>query len=538
MGARKGSHTINSGVINRLRQQTYIRTVFTFTYQPALRPALPCIYGPLDYRDQRALFERIDSILSTSGLEQEFIRLTSAERKTDMQAATVARLERFAKISVLALRSNIARNLTGLDHRDFCVRLADSSLLQWFLRVGEMGSIKVFAKSTSDRFARWASEQTVRTINEKLTALLAATQPGINSAGTPASSFGLSEPISFDDLYFDSTCVKADIHFPIDWVLLRDAARTLMKATVLIRKHGLKHRMPQEPLEFLSEMNTLCMKMTAKGRSADGKKQRKKVLREMKALEKRIASHANAHVQILKTRRQETDLTEPQAQLIITRIESVLDQLPAAIKQAHERIIGGRPVPNQDKILSLYDDSINVIKRGKAGAQVEFGNKLWLGETREGVIVDYKLYQDNPSDSILIKPALERLVGQQQLPISNVWGDRGLASKPNTALLEKRGICNGLCPRNVSELAEKLTNEKGFREGLKRRAATEGRIGIFKNAFLGRLLLAKGFEHRELAVNWAVLTHNLWVVARLAEAEKKRKADQEQKTAPPNRAAA
>ena len=41
--------------------------------------------------------------------------------------------------------------------------------------------------------------------------------------------------------------------------LLRDATRTLMKATHLIRKHGLKHRMPQEPLEFLSEMNTLCM---------------------------------------------------------------------------------------------------------------------------------------------------------------------------------------------------------------------------------------------------------------------------------------
>ena len=45
----------------------------TFTYQPALRPALPCVYGPLDYREQRALFIRIDGILSVSGLEQDFI---------------------------------------------------------------------------------------------------------------------------------------------------------------------------------------------------------------------------------------------------------------------------------------------------------------------------------------------------------------------------------------------------------------------------------------------------------------------------------
>ncbi len=83
--------------------------------------------------------------------------------------------------------------------------------------------------------------------------------------------------------------------------------------------------------------------------------------------------------------------------------------------------------------------------------------------------------------------------------------------------------------RNVSELAAKLANQQGFREGLKRRAATEGRIGIFKNVFLGRQLLAKGFDYRKLAVGWAVLTHNLWVVARMAEAEKKRREDQKLK---------
>jgi len=87
-------------------------------------------------------------------------------------------------------------------------------------------------------------------------------------------------------------------------------------------------------------------------------------------------------------------------------------------------------------------------------------------------------------------------------------------------------------------LADKLANQQGFHEGLKRRAATEGRIGIFKNVFLGRRLLAKGFEHRQLATGWAVLTHNLWVVARMAEAEKKRKGNQEQKVGTPQSQAA
>jgi hypothetical protein len=308
---------------------------------------------------------------------------------------------------------------------------------------------------------------------------------------------------------------------------LRDAARTLLKGTVIIRNHGLKNRMPQEPLEFLSEMNTLCMQMTAKNRAVNGKKQRKKVFREMKSLEKRIADHAAAHLAALKTRRDETDLSIGQAKQIINRMERVLDQLPTAIKQAHERIIGGRAIANEDKILSLYDDTVNVIVRGKAGANVEFGNKLWLGENRDGIIVDYKLYQDNPSDSSLAKPALERLLDDQNLVVKQVWGDRGLASKFNSAMLERREICDGFCPRDVTVLADKLANEEGFRDGLKRRAGTEARIGIFKNVFLGRPLLAKGFKHRELAVGWAALTHNLWVVARMAEAEKKRKEDQE-----------
>jgi hypothetical protein len=258
----------------------------------------------------------------------------------------------------------------------------------------------------------------------------------------------------------------------------------------------------------------------------------------MKALEKRIAGHARAHLTALKTRRHETDLSEAQAQQIIGRIVNVLGQLPAAVKQAHERMIGGRNVANKDKILSLYDDSLNVIVRGKAGANVEFGNKLWLGENSDGIIVDYKLYQDNPSDSSLAKPAIKRLVDDRKIEVKQVWCDRGLAGKLNTAMLERRGIGDGFCPRDVADLSDKLANEPGFREGLKRRAGTEARIGIFKNVFLSRPLLVRGFEHRELAVGWAVLTHNLWVVAHMAEAEKKRKEDQEQKVRPPKARAA
>ena len=53
----------------------------------------------------------------------------------------------------------------------------------------------------------------------------------------------------------------------------------------------------------------------------------------------------------------------------------------------------------------------------------------------------------------------------------------------------------------------------------RRRAQTEARTGLFKNNFLGRPLGMKGYKSRDQAVAWAVLTHNVWVLARQPKAE-------------------
>jgi len=64
--------------------------------------------------------------------------------------------------------------------------------------------------------------------------------------------------------------------------------------------------------------------------------------------------------------------------------------------------------------------------------------------------------------------------------------------------------------------------QASFRENQKRRGQTEERIGILKNRFLGNPLKSKGFASRQMSVAWAVLAHNLWVIARLPRAENQR----------------
>lgn len=114
------------------------------SYQPFLRPALPEVDGCKEYREERQLFIRIDELLRTFGLENDFIALCATHQKFTLKKATA----NFARNCVLALRSDIARHLKGLDHRDFCIRLADSPLLQWFLQIGRVDGVKAFATRT------------------------------------------------------------------------------------------------------------------------------------------------------------------------------------------------------------------------------------------------------------------------------------------------------------------------------------------------------------------------------------------------------
>ncbi len=420
--------------------------------------------------------------------------------------------ESYQRLCSQALRCNVARTLTGESFRRFGCRLAESGLLQWFCKLERLDvAVRIPGKSALQRYSQWLPEAEMRNVIDTLLASA--------SDGKGGQSLELAESLNLEAYFLDTTCVKLRIHFPVDWVLLRDAARTLMKATILIRKRNLKVRM-EEPEEFLKRMNRLCMKMTHARRKKDAKRARKAVLREMKKLSKIIAVHAERHRDLLEERWQETNLKAGEARQIVQRITTVLERLPQAIRQAHERIIGERQVKNAEKMLSLYEEHAAVYVRGKAGAEVEFGSQLLLGEAASGVIVDWELVGGKPqADTKMLGRSLERMKRMSAgEAIRQVSGDRGFDSEPNRALLKKERIYNAICPKSPAELKKKM-KDSDFVELQQRRSQTEARLAIFKNGFLGSPLLSKGYENQNREVAWSVLAHNLWVIARLPRAE-------------------
>jgi len=476
-----------------------------------LRPQLPTIVGNVDYLRLRRRLEEIDALLREGGVEADFV-----QRSLDRWVAKVKHTPgvqeqlRFQQRSRRALRCTILRTLLQEDYRGFSKQLAGNPLYHWFCLIDAVDQIRVPTKSELQRFAHWLPRAQMREILEGL----------LKTAIAKPRKLRLKEALDLEEYFVDSTCLKANVHFPTDWVLLRDGVRTLMKATLLIRREGLRGRM-KPPEEFLRQMNRLSIQMSQQARRGGSQRGRKRVLRAMKQLVGIVRGHARRHRDLLDREWERTEWTRKQAEQILRRIDSVLELLPRAQKQAHERIIGHRQVPNAQKILSLYDQDVQVVVRGKAGAEVEFGNKVLVGENRHGIILDYELFKESaPADTQILFGSLIRVWDMAGRQVGAVVTDRGFHSASNSRALREAGTFDALCPRNPTQLRERM-KECRFARLQRRRGQTEGRIAILQAGFLGRPMRAKGFANRELALVWGVLTHNLWKLAGLRKTKTK-----------------
>ena len=468
-----------------------------------------------EYRNLVAKLDCVDKILTKSGIEFELAE-SYLEQMLEIKikaegygaALTVKEVHRYTQYAIQALRCNYLRHELGTSFRETSFLIATSEDFQKFTMSGDFSFAKCPGKSKLQEFSTIMSHEQIKKLNDL-----------IYSECTDAlniDKYSLSRALDSKVILMDSFCLQSNIHFPVDWVLLRDAVRTLIKSILCIRKHGLTHRIPK-PGTFSSKMNSLCIEMTNSRRNLNAHKKRKWIFRKMKSLVRLVKEHAIRYRNMLDIRWEESDLSRPQAEQILHRLDNVLDKLPEAIKQANERIISGRLTDSNDKILSLYDKRATVVVRGKDGAEVEFGNELLIAEQRDGFIVDFHLYENKTADTNKFHMCLDNF----RMEVNAVVADRGFFSKANSNKLEKRHIYNGICPRSVSELTEKRKDPE-FCKLQRRRSQTEGRIAAAKR-FVRELSPHSKFKDKQAHISWALLSHNLNLLARLIIAAKKAK---------------
>lgn len=491
------------------------------------RPAPTPVYGCKHYREHRGTLEAIDDILSRSGLDHIMIEraLKNRRERIPQEQDRPSDLNKFIRHTLTAWRVRILLPLLKASSlREVEKDLAANGLHQWFCHIGNFGLIKPPSKSTIDRYKNWFNEDDLTAASNILIRKAASKvgdyDPALESA---VNLLGFEIPSDLTEVWFDSTCLKPNIHFPVDWVMLTDCVKTLMQAVVNIRKHGLLNRMAADgPATFLRKVNQISINMSNCRRQKNSKNKRKKIFRELKAMTKTVTLHASRHKALLLENPEQSDLSEPQAQCIISRIDGVLEKLPQAIHQANERIIGERKVEAKDKLHSIYEPDTQIIVRGKSGAEVEFGNKLHIVENREGLILGWNLQKNLKSDARELESLIKLTEVNTGQAITKMCGDRGYVSKRAQARVGKSrpGIKDHITPKNPFELREKMKDAE-FRDSQKRRAQTEGRIGIIKNVYLNGRSLSKGLESRRVEMSWIMLAHNLNKLAQKRVAEQK-----------------
>jgi transposase, IS5 family len=186
--------------------------------------------------------------------------------------------------------------------------------------------------------------------------------------------------------------------------------------------------------------------------------------------------------------------------------------------QARRRVLGGEQVPNDQKIYSIFEPHTDLIKRGKVRTPVEFGHKVFLAESAQGLITQYEVLNGNPSDEIHVAPSLRRhrnAFGR----VPELYGsDRGFFNEQNLASCKRAGVEVACIPqRGGKRTPEREAHEKSaeFKQGQRFRAGIEGRISVLLRGRGMKRCLAHGRDRFELLVGTAVLANNLMRIADL-----------------------
>src|SRR6266403_1923393 len=251
----------------------------------------------------------------------------------------------------------------------------------------------------------------------------------------------------------DTTVVETNIHYPTDSSLLGDGVRVLIRT--------------------MKKISAIAGKAGAQLRD------RSRSVGQAKRFSKEITEGVKRSTDILK-------------QLALDSLRRELDEMVPRVRQvmrqAKARIFGGN-TRVEGKIVSVFEPSTEVIRKGKAAKPNEFGKMVKLQEAENQIIVDYEVYDRRPSDSDLLIAAIEIHQAKLGRMPRLVAADAGFYSAKNEAAAKAMGVKRVCIPNRSTKSPERKREQKKrwFRNGQKWRTGCEGRISVVKRRHgLGR----------------------------------------------------
>lgn len=435
------------------------------------------------------------SLRAISEFLDQHLPLIEQVRKDLERGLNNARTGRNGIAPSQVLRSLVLMRYKNWDYRELRERINDGFTLRSFT---EFDSQPVPKHDAFNRAFNRLTPETLRDINQYV--IQAAVQLGLEDGKS---------------LRVDTTVVESNIHYPTDATLLWDSVRTI---TRLIE--DLHQKLPDGVQGFTNRTRSARRRMQALQRmtAAQRSQQQQPTYRELIRITEQVVNNARQVVEKAKAAAGADLIASVGIDSLRKEITGYCQLADRAIDQCRRRVLQGETVPAEEKIYSIFESHTHMIKRGKALKPVEFGHKVFLAESAQGLITDYQVLDGNPADSTHVPSSLDRHQQTFGIPPELYAGDRGFFSAENVQACEKAGVIHVSIPqRGGHKTAEQDAVERSpaFKKGQRFRAGIEGRISVL---FRGRGMKRcpfKGRQRFELLVGAAVLANNLMRIADL-----------------------
>ena len=281
----------------------------------------------------------------------------------------------------------------------------------------------------------------------------------------------------------DTTVVETNIHYPTDSSLLGDGVRVL---TRVMKKIGRIAGDVGTKLRDRSRSVKLRVLDIARAARAKGPQSQERLKRSYGKLlnsTSRVVGQAKRFGrEIADGVKRASDVLE---QVALEGLRRQLDEMAPRVrqvmKQTRARVFGG-DTRSEGKLLSLFEPSTEVIRKGKAAKPNEFGKMLKLQEAENQIVTDYEVYDRRPNDADLLIPAIETHQARLGRAPYLVAADAAFYSGRNEVIAKAKGVKRVCIPNRSTKSPERKREQKKrwFRKGQKWRTGSEGRISVVK----------------------------------------------------------
>jgi transposase, IS5 family len=281
----------------------------------------------------------------------------------------------------------------------------------------------------------------------------------------------------------DTTVVETNIHYPTDSSLLGDGVRVLTRTMKKISKLAgeagtvLRDRSRNVKLRVLDIARAARGKAPAhKGRLRTAYGKLLEATGQVVGQAKRFAAEIGAGVKCGSSAMQQLALEG-----LRQTIDTMVPRVQQVMKQTKARLFEGDP-RSEGKIVSVFEPTTEVIRKGKASKPTEFGKMVKLQEAENQIVIDYEVFAHRPSDADILIGSIEMHKRKLGRAPRLVAADAAFYSAKNEAKAKAMGVKRVCIPnRSTKSIARKREQKKRwFRKGQKWRTGCEGRVSVIK----------------------------------------------------------